>query len=592
MKPFFDKLLATKPGTLSTEEFEKETKKLFGSGEMMSEPIFYGDSGAYDFQYLELIPKRYFKDKTWLVKNRDLDIDKLPDDLKKLKTLSEKKHYPTEKSILDFNSYCKFALNSFCFEVNDFEQLQINNAKALVTHFASIPGKSNQKYTIPGEYNETEAKPIIKIKNGLFFIPIFFYLTESAYISPFYWMLEDDKYRDFSFKNKGEALEQIAYEYFVKVFGSYNVYRDVQIIRRKGESITDIDVLAVAGNKAVVVQAKSKQMTEKAKIGNEKAMRSDFKKAVQSSYDQAIESRKALLTKGAVFRVNGKNVLLKEPLDDAYIVCLSSENYPAVVNQVKTYLKKNKKDPYPLAFSVFDLDIISFYLTDVYQLLYYLRQRVNTAEYFNANGEIGYLAFHLRSKLFKDPNADRIAIDDSFAQLIDANFISLKGGYPKTKAVEKLYNKWANADFTNLINQVKQSHNPGLTDAILFLFDLSGNSADKVIELIKKTKESAVKDGKSHDFSMTFDNSKSGITYICSSDKNQDNNTKKLLSYCTLRKYKSKADLWIGLCSSTISKNLVDQIIFNKEPWKSSKKLRLLANKLLLGGKGISAEKV
>lgn len=589
MQPFLDNLVEVKPsGSITEKEFKKLTDKLFGSGEMMTEPIFYGNSGAYDFQYLEFIPKRYSQDKDWLKGNYSFDPDSIPLDIKKLKKLSERRHYPSDKSLNDFRNLCLFTLNSFCFTEKDFDSLHADSKKSLLKSFVSEPGKSNQYYKIPGDFNESEARPIINLFDNRYFVPIFFFLTESAYVSPFYWMLADYKYRNLSFRNKGIATEQIAYDLLVQVFGSKKVYKNVQVIRKKGQSKTDIDVLAVTGNKAIIIQAKSKQMTVGAKKGNEKILRQDFKKAIQSSYDQAIESRSALLTKGAKFIVNGSLVSLKEALDDAYIICLTSENYPAVINQINTYLKKRSKDPFPIAINVFDLDILSFYLNDPYQFLYYLRQRITLTNYFNAGNEMTFLAYHLRKKLFKDPKAGRIAITEDFAQLIDANFISLRGGYPKTEAIEKLYNKWTNSDFFSLIDQIKLLHKPGLTDAVFFLYDLSGDSADKVIELIKNTKDSALKDNKTHDFSLIFDGGKSGITYICSS-KDNIQSSKRLVSYCTLRKYKSNSDLWIGLASNTKSVRLVDQIIFNKEPWKSNRQLRILSNKLLLGGKGIPA---
>ena len=36
------------------------------SGRGMVEPIFYGDDGAYDFQYLEMAEKRYSNDNHWI----------------------------------------------------------------------------------------------------------------------------------------------------------------------------------------------------------------------------------------------------------------------------------------------------------------------------------------------------------------------------------------------------------------------------------------------------------------------------------------------------------------------------------------------
>ena len=65
------------------------------------------------------------------------------------------------------------------------------------------------------------------------------------------------------------------------------------------------------------------------------------------------------------------------------------------------------------------------------------------------------LGFHIKHKLFKG-KADLEALDNSFAQLIDANFQVLRGSVPKTKAADKLYPEWKNEEFGEL-DQTGQS---------------------------------------------------------------------------------------------------------------------------------------
>lgn len=60
---------------MDESEIESFTKKIFGMGKNMVEPIFYGDSGAYDFQYLNLATGLYLRDEKWLSSNgHDLDL--------------------------------------------------------------------------------------------------------------------------------------------------------------------------------------------------------------------------------------------------------------------------------------------------------------------------------------------------------------------------------------------------------------------------------------------------------------------------------------------------------------------------------------
>jgi hypothetical protein len=71
------------------------------------------------------------------------------------------------------------------------------------------------------------------------------------------------------------------------------VWRDIKVYRGK-EVITNIDVLVIFGNRAIIVEAKSKRLTLEARRGDDGRIKDDFKKSIQDSYDQAIEAAKIL----------------------------------------------------------------------------------------------------------------------------------------------------------------------------------------------------------------------------------------------------------------------------------------------------------
>jgi hypothetical protein len=104
-------------------------------------------------------------------------------------------------------------------------------------------------------------------------------------------MLNDSHYREVSFKHRGEATEDICFEMLVAVCGSDKVFRDVKVSRNKGETLSD---LALLGNKAIVVQAKSKRLTQLARQGNEEHLRSDFKQEIQKAYEQGLVCRNSI----------------------------------------------------------------------------------------------------------------------------------------------------------------------------------------------------------------------------------------------------------------------------------------------------------
>jgi len=441
----------------------------------------------------------------------------------------------------------------------------------------------NKNLNSIGEYNAIDSHPVIIIYENYYFLPISFNLARSIYESPFYWMRNDKQYKDMAFKNRGEATERIASELLETVFKKGNVHKNVRIYKNKKE-LTDIDVLAIAGNKAVIIQAKSKKLTELSRKGDDLKLREDFKKAVQDAYDQGLDSRSAVIDKTNILVLeNGEKLKLGEFIDDAYIICLTTDNYPAVTQQVDVYLQKKEEDPYPLAMSIFDLDIVTYYLKDPFDLLYYLRQRVNLCKYYKATSEMAFLGYHLNKKLFPQPGVDKEIVEEGFAQLIDANFPAMKGYHPITDAVEKLYHKWKNEKFQLLIEQLKNTGIPGFTDALFFLYDLSGDAADKLINLIEQTKQKNLKDKKMYDFPMIFEKGKYGVSFISisSSPEKLDEN---LMNLCVARKYKTRADVWLGLGWITNSPKVIDEIVFDKQHWSEDRNLEDFSKIMLKTG--------
>ena len=579
--PFSKKILAEieKP---QSDNFREAFQEFFSNGEFMQEPIFYGGSGAYDFQYLESAPLKYKYDEKWILENKGITIQRMSEIAWKLKKLHEEKWRKID--IKDFENICKNVFNIFCFTIDELKEFNPIEVKKFVDIFLTIPGKVNEKFNSIGDYNSLDSHPIISLNNDLFYIPISFLLAQSIYESPFYWMASDEVYKTKAFKNRGNSTEEIAFDLLKNVFGEENVYKNVKIKKNKKKTITDIDVLAIAGNKAVIIQAKSKKLTELSKKGDDNQLKKDFQEAIQKAYDQGITCRNAILNKSnKLFLDDDSELELGEFINDAYIICVTSDHYPAIINQVDAYLKKEKDDPYPMALNIFDLDIILFYLKDPFEFLYYVRQRLNLSTYFRAASEITYLAFHIKKKLFIYKEFDGGMIEESFAQLIDANFPVLRGDIPRTEDVEKLYSTWKNTKFDLLILQVKNSNEPGFTDAIYFLYDLAGAGADDLIEFIDKTKNKTLRDNKQHDFSMSFDEGNSGINFI-SFPSEEKYVHEKLLALAKAKKYSTKAKLWIGMASIKGSNLYIDSMVFNFESWVEDEELDKLTKVALKKG--------
>jgi len=644
--PFVEKLRKSLEKEHKIEDYRKEQKEFFGKGDMLTEPIFYSGTGVYDFQYLDFLERKYEYDKRWLLKNKNFDIEKSKDIVVQIKNIlqekSKKVHLyelkeripqiigemkkknpnedwekhtkkivpimelhqyvklffdcPTDEKALSMDeireegwkSFYKGLIALFIIRKSDFDKN--SGIDAFLDNFSiSLEKDLNSQFQKIGNFNIINAKPIIKLDEERYFVPISFLLSEAVYESPFYWMMADKEYKNIVGKNRGRVGEEIAYNFLSQVFGKDKTFKSVKIATKKGQDDTDIDVLCILGSKALCVQVKSKKLTELSRTGDDDQLQKDFQEAIQDAYEQGLISRQKILErKSKFFDKNGNGIYLSEEIDEVYIMGITTENYPSLTHQSDVMLDKKDNDPFPIFSTIFDLELIIHYLNDSYDFLYYIKQRTSLMDFFKADEEMTFLGYHLDQKLWKIPNVDRYMIDTSFAQLIDRNYYPLKAGLEVSDKGDVIKNRWKNESFDRLCNLLKILDQPKVTDIIFHLLDWSGEARKNLVDFIIQTKEKTMRDGKFHNFSMPPDDSYSprvGVTYISLNSNNSEELRERLLTLCQVRKYKSKGDVWIGFGSLQSSSEIIDVIAFNNQKWEYDKNIEELS-KLMLGKKG------
>ena len=563
------------------------------SGRGMVEPIFYGGEGAYDFQFLEMAERRYRDDKNWLAHHMGTSYDNILEIARQLTKLSTARFNSTriDESYEDFFSHY---LEIFSFRPHDISNVADEAIDSFLQAFSLLPGEANEDFKNVGDYNEACSRPVIQLDNNRFFLPIPLKLAESIYESPFYWMLEDTNYKDTAFRNRGMATETIAYELLKQVFDEGNVYRGVKITARK-DDVTDIDVLAVEGSKAIIVQAKSKKLSLKSRRGDGKSLKCDFQRAVQEAYDQALVSRKAVIEDEASLSIDGQRIdQAMEAVDEAYIICLTGDYYPAVTLQLESYLEREDADPFPIAMSIFDLDIITFYLEDPFDLLYYLRQRSIHATHFKTDSEITLLAYHLSSKLAPSEQNALSWIPSTYSQLIDAHFPAAKGHRPISAAADRLMHQWRNERYEKLLADVKKIDDPICLDVVFLLNDLAGPRGDALFEGVDRVRQSTLRDHGIHFESVILPGGKSGISFVSypkySSHKEIQSFQEKFQGLVMAQRHRNKADEWLAFATCPDSPMSFDFLCFNKEPWRPDSNLDDLAKTLLKSQRQINVQ--
>jgi hypothetical protein len=595
----------------------------------MVEPMFYAGDGVYDFQYLEYLEPKYKYDRQWLSQNKGFDIDYareivaaikkselakarkvLPINVKEVfpKVAKEarksfKKKLPVEKideierqQLIAFSFYryrelfpspedtfnnsdegwkafYQNLIDLFVIRPSELSVADEGSLNSFFANFSFKPG-GNKQYEGPGYYNILNSCPLIELAEDRYFLPLGYLLPEAVYESPYYWMLADQAYKNEMGKHRGDVGEEIAYELLSQVFGKDNTHRSVLIKNAKGHTLTDIDVLCVLGNKALCVQVKSKKLTLMARRGDFEQLSKDFEGAVQDAYNQGLLSRDAILNqKGRFVNSAGTEVNLPKNVNEAYIMGLTTENFPALVHQVSYMLTKKTDDPFPLFVSAFDLELLVHYLKDPYDFLYYVRQRTALMEYFRADEELIYLGYHLDQKLWKREDADFVALETDFGQNIDRDYYPHKTGVAHLlpEIDNPIHNRWKDTSFDAFITEIKKSGEPKKTDIIFDLLDWSGDARKEIVANMLKAKSKSRNEVQMKRISSPPTGG-FGLSYMVTNIIDLAELDYKATNYARMRKYLAKCDTWLGLGAFATSPNLIDKLVYLDDPWQHDAK--------------------
>ena len=563
----------TMPDEANTSDFNDET---------MVEAMFYGSNSAHDISYLEMAANRYKHDVNWIYEYLGATPDEVISIVNKIKELTAKKYNNLDYS-KSFHEYCHQLLYVFTFRPGDISKEDNGRIIKCFAAFTSIPGQTNGAFNEPGQYNTVQSHPLIKLSDNRFFVPVVFDLTESIYLSPFYWMREDDSYWDRALQNRGKATERMALEYIVRVFGKENVYNEV-IVKKGKQQVAEIDVLVVYRNKAIVVQAKSKKLTIEARVGNVEALKRDFEDAVQKAFEQGLKCRNVLLAnEGFNFQWNSRSLDIPDSIDDVFIVCLTGDDYPALASQFRKYLRKSEQEPYPVAINIFDLIYLAHYLSVPIDFLYYLRQRSQHSDYFYSDSELSFLAFHLAEGITRRSDADKVFLDpNSYFQMIETHYLVARRVYPEIASSNEFVWRWRDPDLDSLVQKLNDGDFEKCVDASFFLFDIYGPDARNLVAQIRKVEQQVLRDGGVHTASFIYgEHSENRGISVVIYPREQLHRTREFESFAMARKYRAKADEWIVMGSIAGSSDLIDSFWYSNERWKSDSDLERLASAIL-----------
>ena len=417
----------------------------------------------------------------------------------------------------------------------------------------SVPsGDVNRAFRSIGDFNIANATPLVPTGDGQTFL--LFNLTslcEALYVGPYYWMYDDPAYRDRAAENRGKFAEEFVRRRLRNVFGDARVYSNVVISSANGDVLGEIDVLVIYGDRAILVQVKSKQLTLEARRGNDNQIRIDFKKSTQDSYDQAEACARLLLTpSGYQFVAGGtSSVIVPDRLAEVYPMCVVSDHYPALSSQVRSFLRSSADrvlQP-PMVLDVFALDVMTEMLTSPVKILSFINRRVNYQEQLIAHDELTILAYHLQYNLWVDRKYSLVSYGDEFTMALDVAMLVRRTGVPGERRVEGYVEEFWSTTIGAIVDEIERHPEPATMDIALLLLCLSGDAVRELSDGIDRMTAMARADGRHHDASLEFDGLGNGMTIHCNRES-IGVAAGRLKEHCKVQKYRRKTEAWYGIC--------------------------------------------
>jgi len=597
----------------SQDDIQAIIEKVFPIEQRIKEAIFYSGDSLYDFEYLDYLQPKYKYDLEWLKENKSFVPDEVIPIIQHIRSVLTCKNqeipgvdentrmmleHPEEENessfLNDFVEYSSFftpdifspedslranALAIFCskvlnlFTIEDTDLIAFSGATTYLSNFSydvSVP--VCDEYAGPGYFNFLQTKPLLKYGENKYLVALVYWLFVSAYEVPFYWLMGDADYAKLAGSHRGQASEEIAFDILFPVFQD-NLFHDIVIKGSGKRMVTDIDLLAVVGSVAICFQIKSKKLTEASKHGNLDSIKNDFDKAVVSALKQGAISREHLLNPNDVrfyLKEGNQTFNLPEGIREVYVVCLTSENYPALSSQVLELADSYKDSELtPIAFSIFDLRLIAHYLNTPFDFAYYIRQRIKTADFFLATTEMSLLGYHLTHKLWRDPTKARMFIDDSFASDIDQNYYPTFANLTVEQGIEdRIATRWRNSDFELLWKAIAIHPDPRRTQVIFDLFDLGSDTIDEMMSNIRIGHERVRKNGTRVAITLVLDQDSSlGLTFIIQPAYFSTPLIMDMEVSGAAHKYQFRCNKWITLGRRISSPYVVDMLMVDDNPW-------------------------
>ena len=452
------------------------------------------------------------------------------------------------KNLSDERDFLPLFLLNVC-EVARIAEIDSATVQRIFIAFSSRPKDDNTNFQSLNDFNKITVAPFIRYDGNSFILFQTNTLMQAMYESPFYWMHEERAYRDTATQNRGQFTEEFCQERLEIVFGKDHVHQNVAITASKGRRLGEIDVLVLFADRAIIVQAKSKQLTLDARRGIERKIRDDFKKSVQESYDQGYKCTQYLAAGKYDLRDKADHkITLPYHLKEIYVLCVVSDHYPALNIQAEHFLRY-KSGTVPFVMDIFTLDVMTEMLQSPIRLLSYIDRRTNYFRRVHANHELTILSDHIKNNLWADDGEELLIPTDQGSVELDIAMAVRREGVPGERTPNGILTRFEHTPFGLILRKLEKSSDSDSVALGYMLLALGEELINKINRQIKQLLDLVKKDGRGHFTGIRMSEGDTGLIIHCGHKPISEAVTK-LRERCERYKYEERANSWFGICLS------------------------------------------
>lgn len=551
---------------------EQASLNPIASGAAMREAIFYGGESAYAFQYRDFAPARYAADESWIIARKGFSMTEASAVARAVsKAIDGHASQALSHSRGDLVKIDD-ALELFTFsaqEVSAIACLSTEICERVLAAFTYPDEERNAQFAKIDARNMAAILPIMRHEERYVLFNIVD-LYEALYQAPYFWMLDDKSYK-LAANHRGQFTENFAQFRLESVFGPARTLSNVNLVRSK-DVAGEVDVLVTFSKFAIVVQAKSKQLTALARQGDDKQIRKDFAAAVQSACDQGMDSAKMLFDPSIKW-VNADGLVLERPtIEKVYVVCLVADHYPALAAQARQFLQFElvERVAAPMVMDVFLLDALAEMLDSPLHFLNYLERRSGYADQVMSNHELSILGFHLVQNLHMREEANLFHLCDDFGVDLELAMLARREGLEAPWMPKGILTILEGTTLGALLKRIERRPEPGMVELGFAILAMSGDALDQANAAVDEIMRLSRSDGGRHDFTVQL-NDGTGLTFHSSSWPEPQARTS-LIEHCERRKYVQRASRWFGVLLDPIGKGMRCGTMFDY-PWKQDAQL-------------------